>query len=244
MIITIHRVNLRSVQTPAAAPCCSTCHVAGMWRWRVVWTTCSLSHVSRWPGSPSRGTLQGDRKIALIYLYRVTTRLCSKITFTLIPINFQSIQLCAYVWFSAALFLRQCPRWRWEEDPCTQSRWRRSYRRRSWARPPRFSAPCCSQVPAAGVDLLHLMHSKQESEQCEQFSIFWDTCREEIDLLKFVIFHSIFRDGYKFDGTIPVHYWRLGTPRTHRKESSNNLYICHLYQTKYLLLTHNSKCIT
>ena len=87
------------------------------------------------------------------------------------------------------------------------------------------------------------MHSKQESEQSEQFSIFWDTCREEIDLLKFVIFHSIFRDGYKFDGTIPVHYWRLGTPRTHRKESSNNLYICHLYQTKYLLLTHNSKCM-
>ena len=57
------------------------------------------------------------------------------------------------------------------------------------------------------------------------------------------IFHSIFRDGYKFDGTIPVHYWGLGTPRTHRKESSNNLYICHLYQTKYLLLTHNSKCM-
>ena len=83
------------------------------------------------------------------------------------------------------------------------------------------------------------MHFKQESEQCEQFGIFWDTCREEIDLLKFVIFHSIFRDGYKFDGTIPVHYWRLGTPRTHRKESSNNLYICHLYQTKYLLLTVN-----
>ena len=88
-----------------------------------------------------------------------------------------------------------------------------------------------------------MLHSKQESEQCEQFNIFWDTCREEIDLLKFVIFHSIFRDGYKFDGTIPVHYWGLGTPRTHCKESSNNLYICHLYQTKYLLLTHNSKCM-
>ena len=244
MIITIHRVNLRSVQTPAAAPCCSTWHVAGMWRWRVEWTTCSLSHVSPWPGSPSRGTLQGDRKIALIYLYRVTTRLCSKITFTLIPINFQSIQL-----MRLCLFLR---------SPAPEAVSKMTVRRG-----PLYSVSVETIIPeeelgsptailctmlltgaSSGSDLLHLMHSKQESEQCEQFGIFWDTCREEIDLLKFVIFHSIFRDGYKFDGTIPVHYWRLGTPRTHRKESSNNLYICHLYQTKYLLLTHNSKCIT
>ena len=78
MIITIYLVTLRSVQTPAAAPCCSTCHVAGMWRWRVEWTTCSLSHVSRWPGSPSRGTSQGD-----LFLYKVTSRLNSEITLIL-----------------------------------------------------------------------------------------------------------------------------------------------------------------
>ena len=89
------------------------------------------------------------------------------------------------------------------------------------------------------------MHSKQESEQSEQFGIFWDTCREEIDLLKFVIFHSIFRDGYKFDGTIPVHYWRLGTPRTHRKERSNNFYnvICtkqNIFSQQYMYhLSHD-----
>ena len=128
MTITKH---LRSVQTLAAAPCCSTCLVAGMWRWRVVWTTCSLSHVSRWPGSQSRGTSPGD-----LFLYKVTSRLNSEITLILTawhmtymtssPANTNMVIWWHFVYFSAAPLLRQCPRWRWEEDPCTQSRWRRS----------------------------------------------------------------------------------------------------------------------